>query len=104
MKWVYGEGVEEAIKESINDPRVIVQKDHWGLDGLVKSLEKSAGNRSDGQTIKIYISIDMFTRTNEERPWCFYYEVYDGDRRLWNGGLNSHKSKEEGKWEYSSNT
>ena len=104
VKMVYGEGVEEAIQESINDPRVIVQKNHFGLDGLVKTLERSAGNRSDGQTIEVRIWIDPYTRTNDDRPWCFYYEVYDGDRRLWNGGLISHKSKEEGKWEYSSHT
>ena len=62
-----------------------------------------AENHSNGQTITVKFWFDFGFNRNDNRPHIYYYEVYDSDRRLWNGGVvpsNYH----DGLWQFSTHS
>ena len=108
VKWVYGDGVEEAIdKDRARDDIYVDDYGHaCTVQSCLDSVQIMAGNRSDGQQITVNFWFDFGFNRDNNRPHVYYYEVYDytnSDRRLWNGGVVPHE-REGGLWQFSTHS
>ena len=105
VEWIYGEGVEEGIKEDKARLDIYVDNDGYvhNIQSCLSRIQRMAENHSNGQMITVKFWFDFGFNRNDNRPHVYYYEVYDGDRRLWNGGVvpsNYH----DGLWQFSTHS
>ena len=100
VKWTYGDGVPEGIDE--DRARTDIYEDRDGtrdIQRCLDSVQRMAENHSDGQVIVVKFWFDFGFNRDDNRPHIYYYEVWDGEKRLWNGGVVPHQMSD-GRWGY----
>ena len=106
VEWVFGEGVEAGIDEDIARTDIYVDNDGYvhDIQSCLSSVQRMAENRSNGQVITVKFWFDFGgNHSEDERPNVYYYEVYDGEKRLWNGGVVP-SDYHDGLWRFSTHS
>ena len=106
VEWIFGEGVEEGIEQDKARTDIYVDNEGyvWNIQNCLASVQRMAENHSNGQTITVKFWFDFGGNHSEgERPNVYYYEVYDGEKRLWNGGVVP-SDYHDGLWQFSTHS
>lgn len=82
----------------------LTNPDQENLYDELKRLDETCRNGSNGDEWVIMISLDNFKKSRMI-PHSYYWEIWTGEgKRAWNGGINAFQNRQDGMWEYRTNT